>query len=131
MNERMYWGLLGLVFFWLLVTTIRLYVLLRMKVEARDLLHKERVAAIANARTDLPPPDPEFASEFPLLPFIKHYGGRNFLLLSGITLTIGGLGVWLALHFSNLTALSNWVSIAWIPGLLGLGLIVSYLFTRE
>jgi hypothetical protein len=102
-----------------------------MKVKARDLLHKERVAAIAKKRVDLPPADPEFTGEFPLLPFIRHYGGRNALLLGGTTLTTGGLGVWLALYYSNAGALANWSSIAWIPGLLGIGMIVGYRVTAR
>jgi hypothetical protein len=117
MNERMYWGLLGFVFLWLVLSLVRRCIFLRMKITVRDLLHRERVAAIAKGRTDLPPADPEFAEEFPVSPFIKQYGEDKLLFLSGIILLVGGAGV-------------GFDEISWVPSLLGLGIIVGYFATK-
>lgn len=106
-----------------LLSAVKRYILLRMKVNVRDLLQKERVAAIAKGRTDLPSGGPELGDEFSTLLFVRRFGGRNSLLLGGIVIVAGSIGAALALYFSGSADFPKWASFAYIPGFLGIGLI--------
>ena len=123
MNERMYWGLLALivVLSWRSLGELRRYLVLRTKLAARELEHRERVAAIAAARSDLPEPRAELfecPSEFGWAPCGTR---RKLILLCGLTLVLGGCGLAAALRWYEC---SNHASVALIPICIGFGFLI-------
>lgn len=126
MTERLYWGLLVffLLFSWFLFVSIRRFTLIRMKVKIRELIQRERVAAIAAYSTMWPPNEiPAFIAEPYDFPLLNNAAAcKKLLLLSGCILAFGGAGV----------LLMQWCgSLAWILIGIGVGLIIFFFIDRR
>jgi hypothetical protein len=123
MSERMYWGLLVfvLIVLWLLFGEIRRYIVLRMKLNALDLLQKAQVAAIAAKRHDLPENDTELTGYTYTFAWPPSKTKKKILLLSGITLIMGSVGTAAALYWAQR---SDDASFALIPLCVGFGMLI-------
>jgi hypothetical protein len=129
MNERMYWGLLFfvLIALWFLLGEIRRYIFLRMQLNAKDLFYKERVAAIAAARPDLPENDYKLTGYTYAFAWPPSVTKKKILLLCGTVLIMGGMGGGAALYWSVPT---HNASFSLIPVGIGVALL-AYLVTAR
>ncbi len=129
MNEQLYWGILILSALILLVLAgvLRQYLSIRGNMAARSMLHKERVLALSNK---LVPPS---GDSFPVVPIRMSRLGSAYLAklvtIPGLVLFFGGVGI--GIGFLNSTRLREWASLAWIPILMGAGLLLYLLIARK
>lgn len=136
MSEALGWGVLTVValFLWLGSGILRYHLQWHAGVKMREMLYKERIAAL-NKGAGLPPDSPAMSAP---AGWASHGANRfitapasRILSLSGVVLFFLGIGVASAFGQSVLPELVKLWSLGLIPGSLGLGLLIYSWFVRK
>jgi hypothetical protein len=130
MNESLAWAIVALIGALLGLGTAlgAYYIRLRTKLKVREMLYRERLAAIAKGINN-----PVYESSQPGL--ANSTGNRlanvpaiKMLSLCGVVLFFGGIGLAMGFYNSEYAMLAKVASLSFIPLAVGLGLIIYTLF---